>query len=277
MNKQFMAIAVVTLLLAACTAFAQEASVTGVVADSTKAVLPGVTVTATSLETGAQAIAVTGERGEYRLPPLSPGVYKLEAALPGFATVTVDRLELLVGQNAAVPFTLNVGQIAETLVVTGEAPLVDTSSSQVSGNVDRRQMEQLPLQGRNWMELSKLVKGVTANDVGNSIGTTAADDLWQLNLDGQQITQKIANSGFGQPRFSREAISEFQIVTNLFDVTQGRSAGIQIQAITKSGTNTTSGSGYGFFRDDSLNAPDPVAHTVLPYSNQQLGGSLGGP
>ena len=86
-------------------------------------------------------------------------------------------------------------------------------------------MEQLPLQGRNWMELSKLVKGVTANDVGNSIGTGAMDDLWQLNLDGQQITQKVAGSGFGQPKFSRESIAEFQIVTNMFDITQGRSAG----------------------------------------------------
>src|SRR5207237_819092 len=121
---------------------------------------------------------------------------------------------------------------------------------------DRRQMEALPLQGRNWMELSKLVKGVTANDVGNSIGTGNMDDLWQLNLDGQQITQKVAGSGFGQPRFSREAIAEFQIVTNMFDITQGRSAGIEIQAISKSGTNNLSGNVYGYFRDDSLNAPD---------------------
>src|ERR1700730_5391241 len=138
-------------------------------------------------------------------------------------------------------------------------------------------MEQLPLQGRNWMELSKLVKGVTANDIGNSIGTGAMDDLWQLNLDGQQITQKVAGSGFGQPRFSRESISEFQIVTSMFDITQGRSAGMEIQAISKSGTNVMSGSAYGYFRNDSLNAPDLVAKKVLPYSNQQAGATLGGP
>ena len=101
--------------------------------------------------------------------------------------------------------------------------------------------------------------------------------MFQLNLDGQQITQKIAGSGFGQPRFSREAIAEFQIVTNLFDITQGRSAGMQVQAISKSGTNNTSGSVYGFFRDDKFNAPDTVAGRVLPYSNQQIGGTLGGP
>ncbi len=93
-----------------------------------------------------------------------------------------------------------------------------------------------------------MVKGITANNIVNTPGVS--DDMFQLNLDGQQITQKIAGSGFGQPRFSREAIAEFQIVTNLFDITQGRSAGVQVQAISKSGTNTNSGSIYGFFRDD---------------------------
>ena len=126
------------------------------------------------------------------------------------------------------------------------------------------------------MELSKLVKGITANDVTNTPGV-GSDDMFQLNLDGQQITQKIAGSGFGQPRFSRESIAEFQIVTNMFDITQGRSAGIQVQAISKSGTNMNSGSFYGYFRDDKLNAPDPVAKKVLPYSNQQIGGTFGGP
>ena len=116
-------------------------------------------------------------------------------------------------------------------------------------------MEELPLQGRNWMELSKLVKGITANDVANTPGV-GRDDVFQLNLDGQQITQKIAGSGFGQPRFSRESIAEFQIVTNMFDITQGRSAGMQVQAISHSGTNNMAGSVYGFFRDDKFNAPD---------------------
>jgi hypothetical protein len=251
--------------------------VIGTVADETKALLPGATITATNLETGTQAVAVTDQAGAYRLQSLPPGRYKLQADLTGFATIVIPTVELLVGQNATVPFVMKLATVNESVTVTGDAPLVDTSSSQVAGNVDRRQMEELPLQGRNWMELSKLVKGVTANDVGNSVGTGAMDDLWQLNLDGQQITQKVAGSGFGQPRFSREAIAEFQIVTNMFDITQGRSAGMQIQAISKSGTNNLSGSGYGFFRSDSLNAADPVALKVLPYSNQQVGATLGGP
>jgi hypothetical protein len=264
------------VLAAASTVQAQGASIIGTVTDETKAVLPGVTVTATDVASGEQFTVTTNEKGEYRLRTVPPGAYTLRAELPGFSALVLERVELLVGQHATIPFTLKLARVSETVTVAGETPLVDTSSSQIGGNVDRRQMEELPLQGRNWMELSKLVKGITANDVTNTPGVSRDDDF-QLNLDGQQITQKIAGSGFGQPRFSRESIAEFQIVTNMFDITQGRSTGIEVQAITRSGTNRTSGSVYGFFRDDKFNAPDPVANKVLPYSNQQVGGSLGGP
>ncbi len=120
-----------------------------------------------------------------------------------------------------------------------------------------------------------MVKGITANVIANNARRQRrhvpaqprrpADDAADLRL------------GFGQPRFSRESIAEFQIVTNLFDITQGRSAGMQVQAMSRSGTNKMQGSVYGFFRDDALNAPDAVTRTVLPYQNQQIGGSLGGP
>jgi hypothetical protein len=225
------AVLVALVSLVSSVAQAQQASIIGTAVDDTKSVLPGVSVTATDQAAGRQATAVTNERGEYRLQNLPPGKYTVQAELSGFSTVVLRDVELLVGQNATIPLTMKLAQVSETLTVIGETPLVDTASSQVAGNVDRRQMEQLPLQGRNWMELSKLVKGVTANDVGNSVGTGAMDDMWQLNLDGQQITQKVAGSGFGQPRFSRESIAEFQIVTNMFDITQGRSAGMEIQAI----------------------------------------------
>ena len=261
-------------LLTAVPAAAQDASVTGTAADATKAVLPGVTVTASNRDTGVQTVAVSDESGRYRLLNLPPGTYRLQAELSGFSTVVIDTVELRVGQNATVTFEMRLADLNETITVTGEAPFVDVSSSQVAGNVNPRQMEALPLQGRNWMELSKMVKGMTANEV--SINPGVSDDMFQLNLDGQQVTQKISG-GFGQPRFSREAIAEFQIITNLFDITQGRSAGLQVQAISRSGTNTNSGSVYGFFRDDRLNAKDPITNTALPYENQQIGGSFGGP
>ena len=277
MSRLRIVLLVVLASLVGSVAYAQQASIVGVATDDTKAVLPGVNVTAVDQAAGRQLVAVTNDKGEYRLQNMPPGKYSLQAELSGFSTVRFKDVELLVGQNATIPFTMKLAQVSETLTVIGETPLVDTTSAQVSGNVDRRQMEQLPLQGRNWMELSKLVKGVTANDIGNSIGTGAMDDLWQLNLDGQQITQKVAGSGFGQPRFSRESIAEFQIVTSMFDITQGRSAGMEIQAISKSGTNNLSGSTYGYFRSDSFNAPDLVAKKVLPYANQQIGATLGGP
>jgi Carboxypeptidase regulatory-like domain len=265
------------LLLLPLTSFAQQnASLSGQVTDESKGVLPGVTVTATDLGTGRVSTAVTDERGEYQIFNLPPGRYSVVAELSGFGAATIPTLELRVGQNATLPFSLKVGTLAETITVTGESPLVDITSSEVAGNVDRRQMEELPLAGRNWMELSLQVKGITANNVDNRPGV-GDDNAFQLNLDGQQITNKVASSGFGQPKFSREAIAEFQIITNLFDITQGRSTGVQVQAISKSGTNNLRGAAYGYFRDDKWNSADFVANRVLPYQNQQTGASLGGP
>ncbi len=261
-------------VLSAASVFAQEATIIGTVTDATKGALPGATVTATSLANGRIFSDVTNERGDYRIVGVPAGRYKVQAELSGFATVVVPDVELLVGQNRTVPFAMQVASLSETLTVTGEAPLVDVSSSQVAGNVDRRQMEELPLQGRNWMELAMQVKGITTNAVDTN---PVRDRQFQLNLDGQEITQQVAGGGFGQPRFSREAIAEFQVITNMFDITQGRSLGIQVQAISRSGTNNIDGSVYGYFRDDKLNQKDFIANRVLPYSNQQLGAAVGGP
>lgn len=275
MSLRLLALTVAAVVVAAPGALAQEATVIGTVMDGTKSALPGATLTATSLETGRVITTVSDERGEYRLRGLAPGRYKIQAELSGFATVILPDVELLVGQNRTIPFSLQVASLTETLTVTGESPLVDISSTQVGGNVDRRQMEELPLQGRNWMELAMQVRGITANAVDTTPGVR--DRQFQLNLDGQEITQQVAGSGFGQPKFSREAIAEFQVVTNLFDITQGRSLGIQVQAISRSGTNHLDGSVYGYFRDESLNAKDFIANRVLPYANQQLGAAVGGP
>ena len=123
-----------------------------------------------------------------------------------------------------------------------------------------------------------LVKGITANDVTPNSPGVGTPDQFQLNLDGQQITSRIGTVGYGaQPKLSRDAVAEFQIVTNMFDITEGRSLGMQVNAITKSGANQFAGSTYGYFRDAKLTSKDFVSKTVLPYSDQQVGGSLGGP
>ncbi len=254
----------------------QNATVQGAVVDASQAVLPGTTITATETSRGTQTTVATDATGRFSFDDLVPGHYKFRVELPGFATEEYTNIDLLVGQNVTLPkTTMKVATMEETVTVTQEAPLVDVTRGQVAANIDRRQMEELPLQGRNWEELSLMVKGITANNVSNTPGVS--DDQYQLNLDGQQITQRVAGSGFGEPKLSREAIAEFQVVTNLYDITQGRSTGIQVQAISRAGTNDLHGSTYGFFRSNTLNAADPVKGTVLPYSDQQAGFTLGGP
>jgi hypothetical protein len=255
---------------------AQDATMNGVVTDESGAVLPGASVTATSRSTGRVFEAVTNERGEYRLVGLPPGRYDTKVELVGFSVVVLNDVELLVGQNATIPYTLKLATVDETLTVTGESPLIDLRTARVAGNIDRRQMEQLPIAGRNWMQLSMMVPGITANAVSDTPGIAGLTNF-QLNLDGQEITQSTSVTTFGQPGISREAIAEYQVVTNMFDVTAGRSAGIQVQAITRSGTNDFTGSVYGYFRDDAFNAADAYLNRVLPYSNSQVGGTFGGP
>ncbi|MGE4085197.1 MAG: carboxypeptidase regulatory-like domain-containing protein [Vicinamibacterales bacterium] len=280
MGRGSFLVCLIVLFSATAVGYAQQdATVVGTAVDESKAVLPGVTVTALDLATGRQFVASTNERGEFRIAGMSAGRYKIQAEMSGFATSILPEVEILVGQNVSLVFRLTVAALNESVTVTGEAPLIDTRSTQISGNVDRRQMEALPIQGRNWMELSLMVKGVTGNDVASQrVGGVGSDSQFQMNLDGQQITEQVAGAGnFGQPGMSREAIAEYQIITNMFDVTMGRSAGLQLQAVSKSGSNDVTGSLYGYFRDARLNAPDFVAKRVLPYSNQQVGGSLGGP
>lgn len=276
MVKSFRFLVLLTFLLPSV-AVAQNATLAGTVLDNSGGLMPGVTVTVTNIDTGRAQTTVTDMNGRYRFPILPPGDYSLVSEIAGFAPTNISPIELLVGQTATIDVQLGLAGVEETVTVTGESPLVDVLSSEVAGNVDRRMMDDLPVQGRNWMALSLLVKGVTGNDTANNRPGIIRDEHFQLNLDGQQITQQTASSFFGQPKFSREAISEFEIVTNQFDITQGRSAGMQVNAITRSGTNSLGGSFYGYFRDDALNAADFVAEEVLPFENQQVGGTIGGP
>ncbi len=270
-------VALAMVLAGGVAAAQQGASVTGVITDESKGVLPGVTVTATAPASGRQAVGVSDQNGQYRLPALPPGRYNISTELAGFASLVVNDIELLVGQRATINFTLRVATLNESVTVAGEAPLIDVTTARVASNIDRRQMDVLPIQGRNWLELTSLAKGMTANSVSRvDPGVGGNFSGFQLNLDGQEITQGVY-AAFGQSAISRDAIAEYQVVTNLFDVTMGRSNQIQVQAITRSGTNNFDGSAYGYFRDAKLTAADHFAKRVLPYSNQQAGGTVGGP
>ena len=256
---------------------AQEATLSGTVTDSTGAVLPGVTVTAVHDASGNTFEGITDDRGLYRIGARI-GIYRVTAMLQGFATVTRSGLELLVGQQVVVNLQLSPSAVQESVTVTGEAPLVDFASSSLGGNVDPRQTQELPVNGRDWLALTALAPGMRANAVeqGPTTGDRQTNREYQLNLDGQEVSVSQAG-GRGQPRFSRDAIAEFQFLSSRFDATQGRSTGVQVNAISKSGTNTLAGSFSGYFRDDRFNAEDFISGTVLPYQNQQLSVTFGGP
>ena len=169
--------------------------------------------------------------------------------------------------------------LQETVTVTAEAPLLDMAGSSLGGNIDPRQMSELPVQGRDWMSLALLAPGNRTTATGGAPvqDRTAGRDLreFQLNLDGQQVTGQLGPGG--QPRFSRDSIAEFQFISNRFDATQGRSSGVQVNAITKSGTNLMTGMFSGYFRNSKWSAPDPVLNRVVPLKNQQYSTTVGGP
>jgi Carboxypeptidase regulatory-like domain/TonB dependent receptor len=255
---------------------AQDATITGTVTDTTGGVLPGVTVTVVNEASGITFESVTDERGVFRMPARI-GNYRVTATLTGFTDVVRTGLPVAVGQVVTINLQMAPSGLQESVTVTGEAPLLDVTSSSLGTNISQAQMEELPLNGRNWQDLGMLALGNRVNGVGTNEIAAEGAGTYQVNVDGQQVTYWGGGLGNVQPRFSRDAIAEFEFIANRFDATQGRSQGIQINAVTKGGTNNYLGSFGGYFRDDSLNAADKIVNRVLPYSNQQLSTTHGGP
>ena len=247
-------------------AYAQEAVLTGTISDSTGGVLPGVTVTAVHEATGNRFEAVTDERGAYRISA-RVGAYQITAELQGFATVTRTGLQVLVGQTAVVNMQMAPSTVQETVTVTAETPLLNVSTSSLGGNIDPRQVQELPVQGRNWMSLAMLAPGSRMTiaaprprrcptEIPVSSGSSSSAST---------VRQVASELGYGaQPRYSQDSIAEFQFISNRFDATQGRSSGVQVRAITRSGTNTFAGSVRGNFRDSTFNAENPVLESRRP-------------
>jgi hypothetical protein len=271
-------VGVVVIAVLPSIAFAQEAVLTGIVTDSTGGVLPGVTVTLVHQATGNKFVGITDERGIYRIPA-RVGALTITAELQGFTTVTRTGAQLLVGQTGTVNLQMMPSSVQETVTVTGEAPLLNVSTSNLGGNVDPTQVQELPVPKRNWMGLALLAPGSRTQSTDQSAPLTDRHDgdtrEFQLNVDGQQVSSELGAGN--QPRYSQDSIAEFQFISNRFDATLGRSTGVQINAITKSGTNRLSGLLRTNFQSSSFNAPDPVAGRVLPISDQQYSTVLGGP
>ena len=217
---------VAVMLALPAIAQAQEATLSGTVNDTTGGALPGVTVRAVHEASGNSFEAVTDERGAFRLS-VRIGAYRVTADLTGFAPVTRS-VTLLVGQEAVVNLQMAVSGVQESVTVTGEAPLLDVTQSSLGGNIDTRQMEQIPVSGRNWVDLLVLAPGAKNNHV-DTIPTYQVDGRQsrrgggehETNIDGQQVTTFAAASR-GMARFSKDSIAEFEYLSSRFNATQGR-------------------------------------------------------
>ena len=269
-----------TMLLWPLMLHAQEVALTGTVTDSTGAVLPGVSVTATHTDSGNTFAGVTDASGTYALNALRTGSYKLRVELAGFSTIMRDNLDLQVGQRAVLNFSMTLSSLQESITVAAAAPLVDFTQSRVAGVIDQRQMQDLPLNGRNWMELTLLSPGSRSNPTGvteSPISGNPSAGSFQLNVDGQQVSNTMACARWGQPKFSRDAIEQFEMVTSRWDATQGRSTQVQVNAVTKAGTNRYQGTAAGYFRSARFNSKDFILNRVTPFSDQQASATFGGP
>lgn len=271
--------------LSVLAARAQQTGLTGKVTDATGAVLTNATIEVR--QEGAAAFhTTTNGSGIWLLPSLPAGDYVITIAAPGFSTIS-RKVSMLVGQTPDIDTTLSAGSETQAVEVTAGSDAIDTTSSSVAGNITPQEVQGVPINGRNYMSLSTLVPGVKINAVTSDVPVGAASESgkFQITMDGLQVSQDTAGSAFGQPRFSQDAIAQFQIITNRFDATLGRSAGVYVNSQSRSGSNIYHGGVFGYFRSDALNAPDPIATSpanglkpyTLPFSDQQYGGTMGGP
>jgi hypothetical protein len=250
------------------------AELRGRVIDESGAALPGATLTATHRETGSVRTTISSETGSFVLPALQVGAYDVRIELSGFSTLTHENLRLAVGESANLTFTLTLATVQENITVTGESPLVDVRQSGMAGRVSTTQVEALPLNGRNWLELVALVPGARGNP-GNIQAGASGSDMAKYNVDGMDISNQCCGSA--NTGYSQENIAEFQVLTNRFDAEHGRVNGAVINAVTKSGTNQLRGTTFGYFRNDAFDAKNPFTGVVSPFNEKQVGFNSGGP
>ncbi len=285
------------LLIAPVVALAQATGqINGIVTDASGAVLPGVTVEATNTATNAVRTAVTGADGLYTIPLVQPGTYAVKASLSGFRGVLREAVRVTVTETARVAFQLEVGQLAETITVTAEATLVETSNATRGIVIDEQQVVDLPLNGRNFTQLGTLIPGVVAppGGLGGQAGDATPGGFGNatggFNVNGMRnqsnnflmdgaTNNDTFNTGFVL-RPPPDAIQEFKILTHAFAAEYGRNAGSVVNVVTKSGSNTLSGAAWEFNRDDALQARNYFAPQNQPkpvLKQNQFGAAIGGP
>src|SRR6266511_483087 len=275
-------VATTDVLIGSQAAYAQNARIVGTVKDQTGGAVPGVTVTARNQETGLTRAASSDEAGNYRLPALPPGTYGLTAELASFSSESRPDIVLVIDQTATIDFTLKPASVAETVTVTGESPLVDTTASAVSTSVSNRQIQDLPVASRRWIDLAMLTPGTSQDGIrgffyrGNvNVGAGGREYSNAFLVDG--VNNTWAEMGEARQNFAMDSIREFKVSTSNYKAEYGLATGGLVTVVSKSGSNELHGSGFLFFRDKSLTSIEAFQTARPPYRRYQYGGSLGGP
>ena len=261
--------------------------INGRVTDPSGAVVPDATVTLINESTGVTTHTQSSKSGDYSFPTVAVGTYTIEFEATGFKKLTRKQVALDLNQTLTVNGTLELGSATETVEVTSEAPLVDTSSTQLGATVDALMATQLPLNTRDTYQLLQLQPGVMSNVGGSNSIAYGSDQPGvvsvnggrgrsnNFNVNGGDANDLFANLPTVQP--SPDSISEFRVLTNTFDAEYGRNSGAVINVVTKSGTNEFHGNAFEFFRNSVLNAQGYFNVVKPQFQQNQFGGTFGGP
>ena len=268
------------------------ATISGVVRDTSGALIPGVTITIKHVDSGLTRTVVSSETGNYIAPALPVGPYEVTAMIPGFKQQVRSGINLVVGQEAQVDLTLEVGANAETVTVNEEAPLVSATTSSTSGLISEQAIKDLPLNGRSFDQLLTMNVGVSnssTNTLNNGwtafsvAGKRPETNRFVINgidyIGGNAPGLFITPSGAGGQLLGVDAVREYNVIQHTYGAEYGKRAGGQIAVVTSSGTNTWHGSGFEYLRNSALDARNFFDQTTStpPFKRNQFGGTLGGP
>ena len=281
-------LSLVLLLAALLPAAAQQrGSIAGRIVDPSDLALPGVTVVVVEQRTGFERTVVTATNGAYQVTNLEPGTYTVTAELSGFATLKRVDLLLSSGAELSVDLKMQVAGLQEQVTVTGESPLVQTSTNQIGGSLTSREIEDVPSNFRNFTALTQLIPGITPNPAASTFeggqvvanGSPSQQNVYLL--DGMYNNDdRLGGSQGTQVRVVLDNIAEYQVLSNQYSAEYGGGAGAIINMITRGGTNDFNGRAYTYFRDDRFNARNALLPATASKPEErtfQTGVAVGGP
>lgn len=252
----------------------------GAVTDESGAVLPGATVTLKNTETGFERTSVTNAEGRYRFPALQPGDYTVRIDLSGFASQELRHVVITIGLNVQHDFRLKIQTLSETVTVTADVPVVDVTKSEVAGVVTQKQMESLPINTRQYLNLALLMPGTSQDAVRvfyNNVNVGAGGSFYSNAFVADGVTNTWTEQGEPRQNFPQDSIREFKVNTMQYKAEYGLATGGLVTIVSKSGTNEFHGNAFEYFRDKGLNAQNFFERVKPDYRRNQFGASLGGP